>query len=1082
MDNNKQSHLGPLWVFFINRFKITQLVLLGLFFLGFGALLGLPLESNPEIKIPIATVTTSYPGAAPSDVEELVTNELEEELINIENLDSLSSTSSQGLSSIIVQFEANADIDESLRKLRDAVSKVEPSLPADAVEPFVAQINIDDRPILSLSVLSELPLKDVKSQLEELEDLLEEVKGVSGVEVSGFPRREIQVLVDRAKLEGMKLQMGAVVNALNSQDVDLPLGTVEVDELTYQLSVKGKIESLDDIRNVPIGQTDGEPLKIGDIAEVREVFAEELTLSTTYQVATGTTTRGVGLAVMKETGANVTQVADTVRERALAYADEVGDQLDVLVTLDLSTFVREDVVVLANSGLQTVLIIVVILFLALGLKESLLVGASIPFIYFCTFLILSSLGYSLNGLVLFSLILSLGIVVDTAIIMMEGIHDELEKGRRGKMAAFAAIRTYRGPLISGTLTTISAFFPMLLMTGITGEYVKFIPITISITLLGSLFIALFMVPAVSAQVFRKRQNKKAKKPYFSRFIVPLRAWYIDKLARVLKNRKKRRGMVLAMVVAFFVTIMFPAMGLVRTQLFPVSDINFFYVDVELPKGTNLQVTSEAVREVEEIVKEIPGLDNIVTRVGNGSQSGTNTARLNVNLVTNEPRPKSYDITSQLRERFASYTKADVEITELAAGPPVGAPIEVRVIGTDVNAQEEVAKDVASFLRNIEGTVNVTDSITIGTGEYHFSLNREKLEELNMSPSAVARELRYLVYGNDSFNISRFGEDLPVNVKVDYRRSECTQLVGNQVRSISEEISVCPNIPRDVAEITSLLISTPRGETIPLGEIATVTLEPSITAISHVDTETVVFVRADVEKGTVPPLVVEQLELAMKDAAYEMPEGIRLDFGGETQSTTESFESLGNAMIIGILAIAVILVLQFNSFRQPFIILLTLPMALIGVFLGLALIGRNFSFPSFIGVVALMGVVVNDAIVLIDRMNKNRQETQDMLEAVVMACRERLQPVLLTTFTTAFGVLPLAFADELWGDLAWTMFFGLLFATVLTLFLVPILYTSFYRPRQWRWGRKKKNVMPEKPTKRAKARFLGILRKPKGETS
>ena len=1040
------------WGFFVNNWRVTLLTIIAFFVAGTASLIALPLESDPEVKIPIAVVSTAYPGASPADVEKLITDRLEEKLKNLEDLDKLSSSSSEGVSSITVEFDARADLTESIRDLRDEVDNAKADLPEDATDPIVTEIRADNWPIITVSLLANLPPDEMKMYAEDLQDTLEGLPGASEVILSGIEQEEMQVLVDIQKLEGYGISLSTVVSAIAANHIDFPIGALRTNEYYYTASLKGQFDSVEELLNLPVTSFGGQNIYLRDIAEVREVFAEKMSEAMIYRVSEDDYRESVTLQVKKKTGANIIELADRVKERVAEYkADELPPKVDVLITSDWSKFIRQDVMTLGRSGLQTIAIIFLVLFLALGRKEALMVGSSIPLIFLLAFTGLSLIDETINGIVLFSLILSLGLIVDTSIVIMEGIYDGVkEKGLNGREAALLAIHTYKAPLISGTFTTISVFIPMMLMTGIMGEYVKHIPYTVIITLFSSLFVAIFLLSAVAARVFRNyhRSHKKDRKPILEKFIIPLRAWYSAKIRNILQSKWKRRGTVIGAIVAFLIAMSFPFVGVLKVQMFPLVDFDFFMLNVELPTGATLQETAKVTEEAEKMIQDLPEVENFVTIMGGaganftfeaGGTAGTNKSQITINLTDMGDRKiKSYEVADILREKVAVITEADVEVEELQAGPPTGAPVEVRVKGTDAAELEMLAVMLGEELKSIEGARDISTDVEHGTGEFHFQLKRDRLNFYGVTATQVAADLRTAVFGNDSVKILRSGEETPIVVSLDFRTEECRADKTNQILEKRDRITICRNDPQNISQIENLLIATPKGS-VPVSELAEISLQPTISMIHHRDTETVVNVRAYTDEGVLATEVIENLQERVSD--LEIPAGTKLEFGGETEDITESYKSLASAMLVGIALIALILVLQFNSFRQPFIIMFTLPLALIGVFTGLALLGRNFSFPGFIGIVALSGVVVNDAIVLIDRINKNIQKGLSKLEAVVRSGGERLQPIILTSITTSAGVLPLAFTNEMWGDLAWTIALGILFSTVLTLVMVPIFYNA-----------------------------------------
>jgi HAE1 family hydrophobic/amphiphilic exporter-1 len=632
---------------------------------------------------------------------------------------------------------------------------------------------------------------------------------------------------------------------------------------------------------------------------------------------------------------------------------------------------------------------------------------------------------------------------------MEGIHHFLKEKNLPPMdAALMSIKTYKTPLISATLTTISAFMPLMLMSGIMGDYVKHIPITVIIALTASLFVAILLLPAIAVRAFRNFDHTAPRKePLFSHVINPLRAWHMNLLRRTLPSRKRRWTWVVSLFLLFCTAVSFPAIGLMKTEMFGGMDLDFFFVNIETPVGSSLEDTARATEQVEELVKQVPELQNFVTVIGGvttvsmsmgmGSSEGSNLASITVNLTpTGERKIKSYTITDDFREKVKEITDAKVEIQNIGAGPPSGAPIALRVLGENLGDAELTAEAIVRELEQIDGVLDPSTGVEAGTGEFQFTLKRDVLSYYGLSVTQVAGELRSAVFGNDSVKIVRSGSETPVVVRLDFRDPECTSDPMNELLEKRDRLTICPSRITSLAQIEQLLIQTPMGA-VPIGDLADVRINPSVRSIRHEDGEQVVNVEASNREDVTPLEITEQLK--EKIEAMTLPEGVRVEYGGALQEIDDSYTSLWNALMIGLVLIAFFLVLQFRSYKQPLIILFSLPLSLIGVFFGLTLLGMNFSFPAFIGIAALAGIVVNDSIVLIDRINANVRSGFDKMEAIITAAGERLQPIILTTVTTAMGVLPLAFTNELWAGLAWTIIFGIIFATVLSLIMVPIFY-------------------------------------------
>lgn len=1037
------------WAFFVNRWRLTVLVLIAITVWGVIGLISLPKESDPEVVIPIAVVSAAYPGASPADIEKLVTDKIEEKLERLDNVKQIDSTSLEGVASITVEFQANADLDESIRKLREEVDSAKPDLPEDASDPVVTEIRMDDFPILTISLLGDVAPEDLEYYGERLRSELEQTPKVSKVTLYGIEDKQMQVFVDIPAMESYGLSIGQVVSQIRSNNADMPIGSLLLGDYYYQATIKGQFETAQDLKIMPITNIEGENVFLGDIAEIREYFAEASSKSTVFQTDTQTSKPSVTLEIYKQAGGNILNMVDESKERLEIFNAEVlPPGIDVFVTNDYSVFIRDDINTLGQSGLQTIIIIFIVLFVALGFREAFITSLSIPLIFAIGFGGLYMVGETLNSLTLFALILSLGLIVDTSIVIMEGIHDNIYQNKMSpKEAAWMAVKMYKNPLIASTLTTVSVFLPMALMTGIMGEYMKHLPITITIVLFASLFVALFIIPAIAVFFFKVIKQKKQRKPLLSYIIKPLARWHKDILAKILPSRGRRWTWVASMFGLMILAFAFIPFGWLKVEMFPAIDLDFFFVNVKAPIGTTLEETELITQDVEKLIRELEGVDNYVTVLGSGGMSfgfsgggadSSNKAAITVNLTKPEDGriKKSYTLAEELRQKVSAITSAEVEIQEASAGPPTGAPIEVRVYGENLADAENVANRIAVFLENMDGAQEISTDIESGTGEFHFSLMKDKLSYYGISARQVASELRTSIFGDDSVKILREGEETPVVVRLDYRDPNCLNDKTSILIEKRDKTTICRSVPQSTTQIQNLMIATPKGA-VALGELAEMRLKSTVTSIKHKDRERVIRVQAYNREDV--PLVDLMTKLQEEVDGMDLPDGVRVEFGGETEDITESYVSLGYAMIVGVLLIVFLLVLQFRSFKQPFIIMFILPLSLIGVFAGLSVLGRSFSFPGFVGIVALLGVVVNDAIVLIDRINYHLGTGREKIDSIITAANERLQPIILTSVTTAFGVLPLAFANELWADLAWTIVFGILFATVLTLIMVPIFY-------------------------------------------
>ncbi len=1042
---------GNVFGFFIKNFRFTYLILIGIVTLGVFAMFTLPKESEPEVRIPYAFISAIYLGANPSDTEELITNKIEEKIKNVEDLKRYTSSSGVGISSVFVEFEAEADMIDSMNKLKDAVDLAKPSLPKDAQDPIITQLNFSDQSLITYSLVGEgYSEAELKYYADILQKKFEGIKDVSRAPIIGGLEREFQVIVDQSRLANYNLSLGQVVSAISRTNFNMPAGDIDIDGFTYNVRVKGKFTDANGLNDVVVASVNETPIYLHDIAQIKDTYKEKSSESR-VGVGRNTPSKTVSLQVYKKTGGNILKMVDEANRivTETKQSEVWPSTLDILKTNDLAVFVRDDFNTLGRSGLQTMVLIVLILSLALGIRAAVIASFSVPIAFLMAFIVIMSQDMTLNSMVLFALVLSLGLMVDNSIIIIEGISEYMGKYRISSyQAGMLSVWNYRWPIISGTLTTVCAFAPMLLVSGILGEYIGIMPKTIMATLLSSLFVALIVIPVLASKFIRHTRSEEEYQDNNNegdvtpdhlqgrkfRPVKKLKEIYGNFMAGMIYNKKKRRWTLATAWIAFILAATMPVVGLMKIEMFPKVDIDFIVVNIELPVGSVLESTKQIATEVEKIVIDnLPEIDNYVTNIGQsiniekgfGTGSGSHLASIMINLQEDR-KQKSYEISENLRPLTDKIQGAKISVLELSAGPPTGDPIEVRIYGEDLKTISLVTSDIKNILANMEGVINVDDNLEDTTGEFTFSVDRQKANYYGLDVATVASTLRNAIYGTKASEVLLDGEDIEIIVKYDKSKFS------------------------NVSDLENLLIFTAKGPT-PLKNIASVQLEPSLLSINHRDGKNTISVSADIEEGANLQKVLKEFD--KRKEKLDLPASINIEVGGEVEDIDQSFRELFMSMIVSVLLIAFILVLQFNSFKQPLIIIFSLPLAIPGVIIGLFLTGLAFGFPAFIGIVALSGIVVNDAIMLIDKINKNlkaipirqaclpdRQGTDnEFYDAIIEAGVARLQPILLTTLTTIAGILPLYFANEIWRGLSITIAFGLAFSTILTLIVVPIMY-------------------------------------------
>ncbi len=1023
------------WSFFIKNRRFSQLIIFTLIVVGLLSLIAIPKESNPEVEVPIGVVTTILPGGSAADVEKLVTNEIESGLTNLDNVKNLTSTSGESISSVVVEFDAKADLDKSIQDLKDQVDKIKSNLPNEAEDPQVLQIDFSSEPVMIISVATDRAATEVIDFAEDLERELKLIKGVSDVIPQGLRKREVQVIVDQEQLEKFGISLGEVTNALRSANASLPTGSIRFSGIEYSVSFDGDIEEISEVENIAITDRNGIPIYIRDIAFV-SAGVEKATSLSRVSIGGEPSAQSVSFSIIKQSGGDIVEITEGVRERLAEMQEEGGllETSDFLISFDVGEFIKDDLKNLTFTALQTVLLVMIILFIAIGWKEALLAGLAIPFSFLISFIGLNASGNTVNFVSLFSLILAVGILVDSAIVVVEGMYTNIRNNGHKplKEVALDTLKEYHSPLFSGTLTTIAVFFPLFFISGITGEFIASIPFTMIFVLAASIIVALGLLPLIAVDVLKVDIKEKTfdKRAFYSHKI---EMWYREKLGKVLGNRRREKKILLGSVVAFFFVLTLPMIGILEVSFFPQEDLDFVFLEIELESGTILEETDLITRAVEEILYEEEDIESFLTTVGSGSAfagdslgggaSNTKVANITINLKKDR-KGDSSDVSERIQESVSVIKDAEVRVLQTNNGPPSGAPVLITFFGDNLADLERVALQSQDILKKIDGTKAVNTSTKDNGIEFVLRIDRAKAAELGISPAQVASVLRTAVQGATATTIKTDTADVDVVVKLNLNPNyldpqETTNTTIDTVRQIR--------------------VSTPRGSVL-LGSILDVSLERSSSVIRHEDSKRIATASSEVQSGASASAIISEFK---KRALTELDidKGIEMKIGGETEDVDQSFKEMGYAFIAGLLLMLAILVLQFDSFRYALFILVIIPFSLIGIFIGLVLTRKALSFPSLMGIIALSGILVNNSIILIDKMNniRKRNPEKPMREVVMEGSVSRLRPILLTTITTVIGIFPLTYAAELWSPLAWAIIFGLSFSVVLTLVLVPILY-------------------------------------------
>lgn len=1018
----------PLWKFFIDKRQFTVLVIAGLVIVGTAAMLLMTKESTPEVQIPVGGVTVVLPGASPEDVERLVTNKIEEHLANLPDLSKLTSSSRESISVVVAEFNASADIQKSIQKLKDEVDKTVPKLPTEAKTPVVLEVNFVDQPIQLISVSADLPSAQFASLAEDVKRELQTVKGVSRVEISGVRDREIQVVVRKEELSRLGISLPQVVGAIASANASLPIGSITVDNISYAISFRGSLDSVADIGSVAILNVGGQVIYLRDIADVSD-GVQKATSYSRISVGGESSRQAMTLGVLKVRGADITTVTKSTKTKLAELQKGILLGSDVVISYDAGDEVQKNLTELTQTGLETVALVMLALFITIGWREAVVAGLSIPLSFLMAFIGLLYSGNTLNVVSLFSLILAIGILVDSGIVIVEAIHTRTRIYGDKRRAAIEALREYGWPLMGGTIATVAFFVPLFFISGIVGKFIASIPFTLVFVLLASIFVALGLVPTIANMMAAKQESALVKRQ--EEYAERARVWYATHLKAFLENRRAQNRFLVLMLAGFILALALPVTGLLGVSFFPQADGEFLYVNIEMPQGTDLNRTDFAVREIEEKLFGDKRFSSLITTVGAlspfSSSDGTVSAdsrfaNITLNLVKDRPQTSS-EILVDVKDILADVHTAEIRAGEPSGGPPVGAAVLIKFLGKNRAALNDTLTKARDVLERTPGATTVNSSNKFSGTQFVLSIDRGKLAFVGLTPSAVASVLRTAVSGVTATSLTGGEKNVDIVVSLN--------LNPNAVDPHESSYT-------SIESLRQIPLVTSSGRTVLLGSVVSESVAESDSTIAHENRERVVTLTSDVLPGYSTAGVLAAFNKSFTPA--DMQEGVRMAVGGENEETNKSFMEMGYALIAGIILTFVILVLAFDSFRFAGFLLLLVPLSLIGVFGGLALTLQPLSFPSVMGVIALAGVIINHAIILMDAIIQRLKQGagKQFIDILTDAATTRLRPIFLTTITTVIGMVPLIFAAGLFGPLALAILFGLSFAMILTLVLIPVL--------------------------------------------
>ena len=1020
-----------LWNFFLDKRQFSYVLIGTLFVAGLFALVQIPKENAPSIEIPNGIVVTTLPGASASDIESLVTDKLEDQISGISNVDKMTSASSDGVSQITVQFNASADLNQSIQNLRDAAAKAVSDLPADASTPSVIKINFSNQPIIVVSVSGSLPPTEFSALGKTISNEIKSVPGVSDVNVAGVPDRQVSIVVNKESLVQYGLRLTDVINAVRGANAALPAGSISMDGVNYNVNFKGGITDTKQISDIAVGARNGAPIYLRDVALISDGLAPATTYSR-LSIDGAPSNQALTFTVYRQSGASIQGVAQDVQKKIESLQSTTLAGLNVYISPSTNQGVEvgKQLGELTKTGMETVVLVILVLLLTIGWRESVVAALSIPLSFFIAFIGLYLTGNTLNFISLFALILAVGILVDSGIVVTEAIHARMKIFGDPMRAAREALKDYAWPLIAGTMTTVAVFVPLFFISGIIGKFIAGIPYTLIFVLLASIFVALGIVPLIAIVLTRSKGEPGKFEQLQEHYTDVATHWYKGVLRALLENPRKQKFFLRGLIVLFIIALALPFTGLITSVFLPQDNQDVVYINIEKPQGTTLAQTDLAAREVEELLYNDPEISAFQTTVGQSSalsgssSSGSNEANITVNL----PEGHAYtstEMVARLQKKLSVVTDAKIQVLQPSNGPSSGAPIQIQFKGDDRTSLIKAADAGRQLLSEIPNVTNITSTTENTSTEFDLSIDRAKVAALGLDPQTIAATLRAAVNGTKATSITQTGNDINVVVKLNLNAAYTDPSNTNETTLDS---------------IKNLSIVTPNGSVL-LGSVLKSSLAAGSASIAHEDKQRIETVSAYPNDKTTTSEVVATFKKRVSE--LNLPSDVTISYGGESADIAKSFQEMGIALIAGLVLMFMTLIIPFNSIRYTAYLLVIVPLSLIGVLGGLALTGQPLSFSSILGIIALGGVIINHAIILMDSMIHYRSAHPEtpLVDSIVESSATRLRPIVLTTITTVIGMIPLSAANATWGPLAFSIMFGLTFAIILTLALVPML---FYR--------------------------------------
>src|SRR6185369_6360008 len=999
--------------FSVKNWQFTLISFVLLLALGFNSLLNMPRGEDPETTAPSFVIIVVYPGTSPIDMEKLVVDPMEKRFNELDNIKRLVSDINDGLATVRVDYKHEMDPDEKYQEIVREVNALRSELPADIFDIKILKFSSTDVSILQLGLVSETaPYRELQKQVEALEDRLEKIKSLKRIETHGYPEQQVSVSLNIEKLAHQHIPLNAVIGALQSENVNIPGGSIQMDTRRFNIKTSGEYKSLDEIKNTIVFSANGKIVYLKDVAEVESIYQDESHLVRLNGY------RGVLLTAAQKEGQNIYQVGDQIAPVLDQFKKDLPANIKMVTNFEQAKSVEKRLNRFAKDFAIAILLVSITL-LPLGTRAAVVVMISIPLSIFTGLFMLDYAGFSINQLSIVGLIVALGILVDDSIVVIENIERYLRAGKSKKDASIEATKQIGLAVVGCTATLILAFLPIVFLPESAGDFIRSLPMAVIFTVLASLFVSLTIVPFLSSRLLKTHVN-----PEGNIFLRALKKIISGTYTRVLHWSLRHPWATLGLAIILFIgsLMLFPVVGF---SLFPKSEKPQFLINIEAPNSTSIYETDRIARYVESELKKEKDMTYFASNVGKGNpriyynviarSESPNFAQFYVQLNNLTPEQKT-KLIDKLREKFFYYPNAKIEVKDFEQGPPLEAPIAIRLFGENLNTLRKISLDAEQIIKKIQGTIYVNNPLANQQTDLHVKINKEKAGQLGIAISDIDRIVRLGVAG---LNVGTFtpgeGED---------------------------EININVTLPKEklatYAVFDKLFVNSVTGQAIPLKQIATIEFETSPNLIRHYNKARFSTVTAFVKSGYLYEDVTK--EVLKKLDKYAFPKGYHYVAAGEVENKQESFGGLGAIIMITAFGFIAVLVLEFGNFKSTLIVLSVIPLGVIGAVSMLFITGNPLSFVAVIGLIALVGIEVKNSILLVDFTHQLRERGVPLDEAIEHAGEIRFVPIVLTSLTAIGGLIPLAIeGNPLYSPLALVIIGGLISSTLLSRLVTPVMY-------------------------------------------